>query len=89
MAELAPVTEEIFETKRSEMVSANASAITEVMYKCQACNKNFKSIEQLNEHKKSKKHKKSEKEYEKSNPNASKSSIFLSINQATESEISN
>lgn len=89
MAELAPVSEEIFESKRSEMVSANASALTDVMYKCQACNKNFKSIEQLNEHKKSKKHKKNEKEYEIRNPNASKSSIFLSITGATESQISN
>ena len=39
IAELAPITEEVFEQKRSEMASTNASAFTEVMYKCQPCHK--------------------------------------------------
>ena len=88
MAELAPVTEEVFETKRKDMAAADASAMSEVVYKCVPCNKIFKTLEQLNEHKKSKKHKKAQKEYEANNPNASKSSIFLSINQSTPSEVS-
>jgi len=63
------------------MVSANASAISEVVYKCQPCNKLFKSTEQMEEHKKSKKHKKNEKEFQKQNPNSDSSSIFQSISQ--------
>ena len=34
MAELLPIPEDIFEQKKAEMVSANASAISEVAYKC-------------------------------------------------------
>jgi hypothetical protein len=34
MAELAPITEDVFDRKKAEMVSANASAITDVLYKC-------------------------------------------------------
>ena len=76
MAELNPITEDLFEQKKAQMVSANASAISEVVYKCQPCNKLFKSTEQMEEHKKSKKHKKNEKEYQKQNPNSDASSIF-------------
>lgn len=63
MAELNPITEDIFEQKKAQMVSADASAISEVVYKCQPCNKLFKSTEQMEEHKKSKKHKKNEKDF--------------------------
>ena len=68
MADLAPITEEVFELKKSEMISANASAITELGYKCQACCKSFKSLEKLEEHKNTKKHKKNEKDYLNSHP---------------------
>ena len=63
------------------MVSANQSAITEVMYKCQPCKKSFKTIETLDEHKKSKKHKKNEKEYKSKNPESTENSMFTSISQ--------
>ena len=45
MAELPPISEDIFEQKKNQMVSANASAISEVMHKCLPCNKTFKSTE--------------------------------------------
>jgi len=45
MAELTPITEDVFDKKKLEMVSANASAITDVTYKCIPCNKIFKSLE--------------------------------------------
>jgi len=81
MAGLAPISEDIFEEKKAQMVSANASAISEVVYKCQACNKIFKSAEQMEEHKKSKKHKKAVKEFMKQNPGSDTSSLFQSISQ--------
>ena len=84
MAELAPITEDVFDKKKSEMVSANASAITDVIYKCFPCNKNFKSTEKLEEHKVSKKHKRNEKEFCIKNPNAEQNSIFKSIAQSSE-----
>ncbi len=71
MADLAPISEEVFNQKRDEMISANASAITEVGYKCLACNKTFKSKEKLEEHMKTKKHKKNMKEYLAAHPNES------------------
>ena len=73
------------------MVSANASLVSEVTYKCFPCNKSFKSLEMLDEHKKSKKHKKNEKEYMKKHPDASDSSIFKSIshNQSEKGEEKN
>ena len=45
MAELTPIIEDVFDKKKLEMVSANASAITDVTYKCIPCNKIFKSLE--------------------------------------------
>ena len=64
------------------MISANASAITDVTYKCQACNKSFKSIEKLDEHKSSKKHKKNEKEFlaDKLVNSNKDNQVFTSIN---------
>lgn len=47
IAELAPITEDVFDQKKAQMVSANQSAMTEVTFKCQPCNKTFKSIEML------------------------------------------
>ena len=91
IAELPPISEEVFEQKREQMVSANASLVSEVTYKCFPCNKSFKSLEMLDEHKKSKKHKKNEKEYMKKHPDASDSSIFKSIshNQSEKGEEKN
>lgn len=89
MADLAPISEEVFDQKRAEMVSANASAFTDVSYKCQACNKTFKSAEQLNEHKKSKKHKKNEKAYiarqKAKGVEVSEDSLFTSISNNQDS----
>jgi len=63
------------------MVSANQSALSEVLHKCQACNKLFKSQEKMQEHKLSKKHKKNQKEYLEKHPDLGDESIFLSISQ--------
>ena len=57
------------------------------MWKCQPCNKAFKSIEMLEDHKKAKKHKKTEKEFLLANPNASISSIFKSIQHEQSGDI--
>jgi pre-60S factor REI1 len=86
IAELAPVTEDVFDEKKAQMVSANQSAMTEVTFKCHPCNKTFKSIEMLDQHKKSKNHKKNEKAYVAANPNVSESSMFKSISHADKSE---
>ena len=51
----------------------------ETRWKCYACNKTFKTKEQLAEHEKSKKHKKNVKEYLAKHPEADMSSIFKSI----------
>ena len=82
MVNLAPISEDVFDLKKSQMVSANASAITDVHFKCLACNKGFKSSQQLDEHKKSKKHKKSEKEYLAKHEGMSSSDIFKSISHS-------
>ena len=89
MAELAPITEEVFDKKKFEMVSANASAITDVAYKCIPCNKIFKSIEKQDEHKLSKKHKRNEKEYCQKNPNHEQNIIFQSLKQNSEIQSDN
>ena len=88
IAELAPITEDVFDQKKAQMVSANQSALSEVTFKCQPCNKTFKSVEMLDQHKKSKNHKKNEKDYLKSHPDQNESSIFKSISHADRSEIS-
>jgi len=76
MAELPPVSEDIFEEKQAQMISAAASAFSEIVFKCLPCNKTFKSVEQLDEHTKSKKHKKKEKETKKFNPEMDESTMF-------------
>lgn len=81
IADLPPITEDIFEQKKIQMVSANQSALSEMVYKCQACNKTFKSHEKMDEHKLTKKHKKSSKEFQAKHPNVDDDSIFLSISQ--------
>ena len=86
IAELAPITEDVFDEKKAQMVSANQSAMTEVTFKCHPCNKTFKSIEMLDQHKKSKNHKKNEKAYVAANPNVSESSMFKSISHTDKSE---
>mmetsp|Transcript_35832 Transcript_35832/g.34866 ORF Transcript_35832/g.34866 Transcript_35832/m.34866 type:complete len:94 (-) Transcript_35832:1095-1376(-) len=62
----------------------NSSAISETTYwKCNACKKVFKSMEQLDQHKKSKNHKKNEKLFISQNDSKTieylKSSMFESI----------
>jgi len=76
IAELPPISEDLFEQKKLSMISANQSAMSEMLYKCQPCNKVFKSTEQLEEHKKSKKHKKNEKDFLAAHPESEKDSIF-------------
>ena len=89
MADLAPISEEVFDQKRAEMVSANASAFTDVQVKCKPCSKVFKSAEQLNQHKESKKHKKNEKEYiatqKVKGGDVSEDSLFKSISNNVDS----
>lgn len=58
IAELPPITEEIFEQKKAQNIVAEQSALSEMAHKCQACNKMFKSKEKMDEHKTTKKHKK-------------------------------
>lgn len=53
--------------------------ISETLWKCIACNKTFKSMDSLNEHKKSKKHKRSEKEYRLKHPESGEDSVFKSF----------
>jgi pre-60S factor REI1 len=76
IAELPPITEDIFEQKKAQMVSANQSALSEMVHKCQACNKLFKSQEKKDEHKASKKHKKNQKEFQATHPEVDEDSIF-------------
>ena len=61
------------------MVSANQSAMSEMIHKCHPCGKVFKSNEKIAEHKTTKKHKRNEKEYKKEHPTADDDSIFQSI----------
>jgi len=76
IAELPPISEDIFEQKKQSMVSANASAMSEMLYKCQPCGNTYKSTEQLEEHKRSKKHKKNEKEFMAKHPGSETDSMF-------------
>jgi len=50
------------------LANSNMSVSVVTSWKCTPCSKNFKTIEQLNEHKNSKKHKKFEKEYRIAHP---------------------
>ena len=61
------------------MVSANASAMSEVVHKCIPCGKVFKSVEKVEEHKGAKKHKKREKEYRMERQGKEETSMFVSI----------
>lgn len=79
IANLEPISEELFEEKRILLQQSNVSLSTETKWKCKACNKVFKTIESLDEHKRSKKHKKNEKDYLEKNPTSELSSIFKSI----------
>lgn len=57
----------------------NTSTFSETLYKCNPCNKIFKTMEQMESHQRSKNHKKSEKEYLQNNHNMSQSSLFQNI----------
>lgn len=79
MAELDPITEDIFEQKRAMLAESKISITMETRWKCKACSKTFKTMESQTEHERSKKHKKSTKEYLAKHPDESLSSIFKSI----------
>jgi len=81
IAELDPISESIFEEKKALLNQAAISmSVTETLWKCMPCTKNFKSMEKLDEHKRSKKHKRSEKEFKLANPDlCDDSSIFKSF----------
>lgn len=79
IAELDPISEEVFEQKKALLANSNLSVSVTTSWKCQPCSKSFKTIEMLDDHKKSKKHKKSEKDYLVAHPEAEPSSIFKSI----------
>ena len=61
------------------MANSQVSMSVETRWKCQPCSKIFKTVESMDEHKRSKKHKKCEKEFLKKHPEADVSSIFKSI----------
>ena len=81
IAELDHISETIFDEKKALLNQAAISmSVTETLWKCMPCTKNFKSMEKLDEHKRSKKHKKSEKEFRLANPDLQDdSSIFKSF----------
>lgn len=79
MAQLDPITEEIFEQKKVQLQNSNQSVTLETRWKCYPCAKIFKTPESQAEHERSKKHKKSVKVYLEKHPNESMSSIFKSI----------
>ena len=79
IANLEPISEELFEEKRVMLQQSNISVSTETKWKCKACSKTFKTLESLDEHKRSKKHKKNEKDFLEKNPGSAQSSIFKSI----------
>ena len=83
IANLEPISEELFEEKRIIMQQSNVSISTETKWKCKACSKTFKTLESLDEHKRSKKHKKNEKDFISKNPESNGSSIFKSITHET------
>eukprot|EP00347_Sterkiella_histriomuscorum_P017477 403349212 len=66
---LEPITEEIFEQKKATVaLSEINSQQSDILFKCYPCKKQFKSIEQLDQHKFSKNHKKNDKIYQQQNP---------------------
>ena len=79
MADLEPITEEIFEQKKVMLQHSKMSISVETHFKCYPCSKIFKTKESLKEHEKSKKHKKCAKEYPAKHPDQDPSSIFRSI----------
>ena len=79
MAQLEPITEELFEEKKVMLQNSQLSVSVETRWKCNPCSKIFKNHSSLNEHERSKKHKKSAKAYLENNPDESMSSIFKSI----------
>ena len=79
MAQLEPITEELFEQKKVSLQNSQLSVSVETRWKCYPCAKIFKTHSSLNEHERSKKHKKSAKTYLERHPEESMSSIFKSI----------
>jgi len=77
IAQLDPITEQIFEQKKALLQSACESQASHIMFKCIPCNKSFKCVEQLDQHKQSKKHKKNAKAFNAGDAN--ESSMFQSI----------
>jgi len=54
-------------------------SVHETLWKCMITNKTFKSLEKLNEHKRSKKFKRMEKEWRAANPDLTEESMFKSF----------
>lgn len=54
-------------------------SVHETLWKCIITNKTFKSLEKLNEHKRSKKFKRMEKEFRAANPDLTEESMFKSF----------
>ena len=88
IAELEPISEDIFEEKRAMLQHSQLSMSMETKWKCKACSKTFKTVEMLDEHKRSKKHKRSEKEFLAKHPDQ-QSSIFKSMSQENTSDFLN
>ena len=61
------------------MANSQMSVSVETKWKCQPCAKIFKTVESMDEHKRSKKHKKNEKAFMAKHPETDASSIFRSI----------
>ena len=62
------------------------SVSVETKWKCYPCAKIFKTVESMDEHKRSKKHKKNEKAYLAKHPDVEVSSIFKSISHEVSSD---
>lgn len=60
-ADLAPISQALFEQKRKDLLSCASSEQSERSYYCKACRKQYQSPEMLEQHYNSKKHKKNMK----------------------------
>jgi len=61
------------------LANSNLSVSVSTQWKCVPCGKVFKTMEMLEDHKKSKKHRQNEKKYKADHPESEPSSIFKSI----------
>jgi len=68
------------------MANSQMSVSVETRWKCLPCAKIFKTVESMDEHKRSKKHKKNEKAFMAKHPETDASSIFRSISHEVSSD---